>query len=258
MQVKVMADGELKTSRPRSNHTDHYMLYDGIHKDKAMVTEEEWKLANKGFKSDKTKANLKLSNVLAGLLVCQKCGKVMHYQGNKARPGTAPRFCHPAVQLCKVKSANADDVLSAVAHSLRLYIEDFERKIDGMPEVNEDAVALQIDALNKELRKIQRKLDKLFDDYEDGIYTANEFVERKAKHNERIESIKEQIAALEDTIPEREEYEVIVMKLSEALEALEDPDVEAEDKNRFLKEIVDRIEFSRENGEEFILDVYLK
>ena len=258
MQVKVMADGELKTSRPRSNHTDHYMLYDGIHKDKAMVTEEEWKLANKGFKPDRTKANLKLTNVLAGLLTCQKCGKIMHYQAMHKRPTTSPRFVHPPAQLCKVKSAIADDVINAVAHSLRLYIEDFERKIDGMPEVNEDAVALQIDALNKELRKIQRKLDKLFDDYEDGIYTANEFVERKAKHNERIESIKEQIAALEDTIPEREEYEVIVMKLSEALEALEDPDVEAEDKNRFLKEIVDRIEFSRENGEEFILDVYLK
>lgn len=258
MQVKVMADGELKTSRPRSNHTEHYMLYDGIHKDKAMVTEEEWKMANKDFKPDRTKANLKLTNVLAGLLICPKCGKVMHYQANKARPGTAPRFCHPAVQLCKVKSANADDVLSAVAHSLRLYIEDFELKMEGLPTVSEDAVSVQIDALNKELRKIQRKLDKLFDDYEDEIYTANEFVERKAKHNERIESIKEQIATLENTIPEKEEYEDKVRRLYDALDALEDETVDAETKNRFLKEIVDRIEFSRENGEEFILDVYLK
>lgn len=259
MQVKVMADGELKTSRPRSNHTDHYMLYDGIHKDKAMVTEEEFMLANKDFKPDRTKANLKLTNVLAGLLVCQKCGKVMHYQGNNKKPGTASRFCHPAVQLCKVKSANANDVLNAVAHSLRLYIKDFELKIDGMPAVNEDAVALQIESLNKELRKTKRILDKLFDDYEAGdIYTANEFVERKARHNERIASIQEQIAALEDTIPEKEEYEEKVLKLTDALSALEDPDLEAEDKNRFLKEIVDRIEFSRENGEEFILDVYLK
>ena len=259
MQVKVMADGKLKMSRPRSNHTDHYMLYDGIHKDKAMVTEEEFKMANKDWKPDRTKANLKLSNVLAGLLICPKCGKVMHYQANKARPGTAPRFCHPAVQLCKVKSANADDVLSAVAHSLRLYIEDFELKIDGMPAVSENTVAMQIEALNKELRKVKRILNKLFDDYEAGdIYTPNEFVERKAKHNERIASIQEQIAALEDTIPEKEEYEEKVLKLTDALEALEDPNLEAAEKNRFLKEIVEKIEFSRENGEEFILDVYLK
>lgn len=258
MQVKVMADGELKTTRPRSNHTDHYMLYDGIHKNDAMVTEEEWKLANKDFKPDRTKANLKLTNILAGLLRCQKCGKMMHYQGNNKRQGTAPRYCHPVGQLCKVKSVLASDVLNAVAHSLKMYIEDFELKIDGMPSVNEDAVAIQIDALKKEMRKIQRKLDKLFDDYEEEIYTANEFVERKAKHNERMEAIKEQIAALEETVPEKEEYEEKVLRLTDALEALEDDTLEAEIKNRYLKEIVDKIEFSRENNDEFILDVYLK
>lgn len=259
MQVRVMADGELKTARPRSNQTDHYMLYDGIHKDKAMVTEEEWKLANKDFRSDRTKGNQKLTNVLAGLLVCQKCGKMMAYNSYKAKKGAvSPRFLHPAGQICKVKSVMAQDVLDAVAHSLRLYIEDFELKINGMPAVSEDAVAIQIEALNKELRKTKRILDKLFDDYENEIYSPNEFVERKAKHNERIESIKEQIAALEDTIPEKEEYEDKILKLTDALAALEDDTLEAEDKNRYLKEIVDRIEFSRENGEEFILDVYLK
>lgn len=257
MQVKVMADGELQTTRPRSNHTEHYMLFDGIHKDKAMVTVEEWKLANKSFKADKTKGNLKLTNVLAGVLTCKNCGKVMHYQGYNKKP-VSPRYCHPVGKLCKVKSVIAKDVLDAVAHSLRLYIKDFELKVQGMPTVSEDAVALQIEALNKELRKTKRILDKLFDDYENEIYSANEFVERKAKHNERIESIKEQIAALEDTIPEKEEYEDKIRKLSDALACLEDPDAEAEDKNRFLKEIVDRIEFSRENNEEFILDVFLK
>ena len=259
MQVKVMAGGELKTSRPRSNHTDHYMLYEGIHKDKAMVTEEEWYLANKNFKADRTKANLKLSNVLAGLLVCKNCGKVFAYRGYDTRPTTSPRFLHPAVQLCKVKSALAEDVLKAVAHSLRLYIEDFQLKLDGMPSINEDAVELQIEALKKEMRKTKRILEKLHDDYEAGdIYTPNEFVERKAVHNERIASIQEQITKLESTIPEQEEYADKIIRLTDALNALEDVSVEAEVKNAFLKDIIDKIEFSRENGEEFILDVYIK
>lgn len=258
MQVKVMADGELKESRPRSNHTDHYMEYVGIHKKHAMVSADDWDLANKSFRSDRTKGNLKLTNILAGLLVCKNCGKVMVYQAYKNRETTAPRFLHKQSSVCKVKSAIAEDVLKAVAHALRLYIEDFELKIDGMPAVSEDAVALQIEALNKELRKVKRILDKLFDGYENEIYSANEFVERKAKHNERIASIQEQIAALEDTIPEKEEYEDKVLKLTDALEALEDDSMEVDMKNEYLKAIVDRIEFSRENGEEFILDVYLK
>ena len=258
MQVKVMADGELKTTRPRSNHTDHYMLYDGIHKDKAMVTEEEFREANKDFRSDRTKANLKLTNAMAGLLMCPKCGKMMHYQGMKNRPGTAPRFCHPAVQLCKVKSALAEDVIKAVAHSLEMYIEDFELKLEGMPSVNEDAVEMQIEVLKKELRKVKRKLDKVFDDYEDEVYTANEFVERKAIHNERIAAIQEQISKLESTIPEQEEYADKIVRLTDALNALESDALDAEVKNAFLKDIVDHIEFSREKNDEFILDVFLK
>ena len=258
MQVKVMVDGKLKTSRPRSNHTEHYMLYDGIHKDSAMVTEEEWHLANKDFKSDRTKAALKLTNVLAGLLTCQKCGRMMHYQAYKTKKTVSPRFCHPPGLHCKVKSALAEDVLNAVAHSLRMYIEDFELKLEGMPSVNEDAVTLQIEALQKEMRKIKRKLDKLFDDYEDEVYTANEFVERKAKHNERLAAIQDQIAALETAIPEKEEYQDKIIRLTDALTKLEDDSQDAETKNGYLKDIVDRIEFSRENNEEFILDVYLK
>lgn len=31
MMIKTMVDGSLVSSRPRSNHTDHYMLYDGKH-----------------------------------------------------------------------------------------------------------------------------------------------------------------------------------------------------------------------------------
>jgi hypothetical protein len=48
------------------------------------------------------------------------------------------------------------------------------------------------------------------------------------------------------------------MYLSDALDALQDDTVEVEIKNNYLKQIIDKIEFSRENGEEFIIDVSLK
>lgn len=258
MQVKMMHNGKLVTSRPRSNHTEHYLLYDGLHKPSAMVTPEEWTLANQNFKSDKTKANLKLTNVLAGLLVCKRCGHAMQYQGYPSRSNTSPRFLHAPVQLCKVKSALADDVLKAVAHSLRLYIQDFELKLEGLPSINEAAASLQLEALNKELALVQHKLDKLFDDYEDGIYSANEFVARKAKHTQRLQSIQSQIAALQTTLPAAEEYQDKIVRLTDALNALEDDTINAKAKNTFLKLILDKIEFSRESNDEFILDVYIQ
>ena len=77
-------------------------------------------------------------------------------------------------------------------------------------------------------------------------------------NNEKIESIKKQMDNLEDSIPEKEEYEEKILMLSDALNALLDDTLDAEVKNEYLKQIVNTIEFSRENNEEFILDVFLK
>ena len=46
--------------------------------------------------------------------------------------------------------------------------------------------------------------------------------------------------------------------LSEALDSLLDDTLDADIKNEYLKRIIDKIEFSREKDDEFILDVYLK
>ena len=258
MQVKTMVNGELVTSRPRSNHTERYMEYDGKHKDFALVDEATFKAASSRFYSDRTKANLKLNNPLAGLLVCKNCGHVMVHQLFKNKPTVAPRFLHRQSTKCKVKSVFASDVINAVAHSLKLYIEDFEMKIDNLPDVNENTILMQIEGLQKKMAQVKRKLAKAFDDYEDGIYSANEFVERKAKHNVTIEALQKQIFELENSIPEKEEFEEKIILLSNALDALLDEDLDAEVKNEYLKSIIDKIEFSRENNEEFILDVFLK
>ena len=152
----------------------------------------------------------------------------------------------------------ASDVMDAVVHALKLYIEDFEIKVNNVPDVDEQSMTGQISALYDEERKTQAKLSKLFDAWENGNITDNEFVERKAVNNARIESIKEQIRELENSMPEKQEYSEKIVLLSEALDALLDSSVAADAKNRYLKEIIDRIEYSRENGDEFILDVFLK
>ena len=111
--------------------------------------------------------------------------------------------------------------------------------------------------MENEKKKVKRILAKIFDDYEDEVYTANEFVERKAKHNARLESIEKEIIELENTIPNREEYEEKVVFLHEAIEMLRDDTIPAKFKNEYLKQFISKIEFSRENDDEFMLDIYL-
>jgi DNA invertase Pin-like site-specific DNA recombinase len=257
MRVKTMSNGELVTSRPRSNHTDRYMEYDGKHKKFALVDEATFKAASSRFYSDRTKANYKLQNSLAGILMCKNCQKMMQYQANKNNTAQ-PRFCHRQSVACKVKSALASDIMNALVHSLKLYIEDFQLKADNLPDVDENTVLAQLQAVEKKILAVKKKLAKAFDDYEEGIYTANEFIERKAKHNATLESLERQMIELENSIPEKEEYEEKIIMFTEALDSLLDEDLDAEVKNEYLKRIIKRIEFSRENDEEFILDVFPK
>ena len=256
MKVKTMVNGELVTSRPRSNHTQQYMLYDGKHK--AIIEADTFHAAEKRFHSDKTKGNLKLQNPFAGLLYCQKCGRTMAYRGYKNRENTEPRLIHPPSDLCKVKSAMEKDVTNAVVHSLGLYIEDFKLKVDNLPQTDENTILGQIEGIEKEIRKTEKKLSKLFDAWESDTITDNEFVKRKAVNTEKIETLKREIENLESSIPEKEDYEEKIMAFSDALEALKDKTLEADIKNEYLKRIIEKIDFSRENDSEFILDIYIK
>lgn len=256
MKVKTMVDGKLVTSRPRSNHTSQYMLYDGKHK--AVIDDDTFHAAEKRFHSDKTKGNLKLQNPFAGLLFCQNCGKTMAYRGYKNRENTEPRLIHPPSDLCKVKSAMEKDVTNAVIHSLGLYIEDFELKVDNLPQTDENTILGQINGIEKEIKKTEKKLSKLFDAWENDTITDNEFVQRKEVNTNKIEELKAEIEKLENTIPEKEDYEEKIMSFSDALAALKDNTLEADVKNEYLKRIIERIEYSRENNNEFILDIYIK
>ncbi len=253
MTIKSMVDGKIVSSRPRSTHTQHYMEYEGKHP--AIVSEEIFKAAQKGFHSDKTKKGVELKNPLAGLLVCPKCNRALVYSAGKL---DRPRVLHKQSMLCKVKSATLSDVLGAFIHGLKMYLEDFELKIDNQPDVSENEIAEQISTLEKEKKKIEKTLDKIFDEYEAGVYTANEFVKRKAKHNDRLANIDREIIELQNTIPEKVEYEEKITYLHDAIEMLEDNEIPAKLKNEFLKLFIQKIEFSRENNDEFILDIYLK
>ena len=259
MQVKTMVGGELVASRPRNNHGDSYMEFDGKHKEHALVDEETFRAASSRFVADKTKSNLELKNPLAGLFKCGKCGKPMVHKCAIPEKNVRARYIHYQKSgRCKVKSVVAEDVLKAFVHALKLYIEDFEMKIDNLPTIDGDEIKGQIEVLQAEMRKTEKKLSKLFDSWENDTISDNEFVQRKAVHNARIEAIKQQMRELEESMPEREEYEEMVVYLSDALEALLDDSIDATTKNIYLKQVVDRVEFSRENNQEFILDVFLK
>lgn len=250
VRVKSMVNNELKTHIERK--TEKYVEFEGKHE--PLIDEETFYKVQSRFNLPKVKRNHELQNVLAGIMVCEKCGKAMRFQKSKH---AKPRFVHPTSQRCKVKSAMVDDVMNAVVESLKLHIEDFEARVDNKPLVDESSVRTQISALEAEHKKLSQKKMKLFDEWDEVGITPNEFAERKAYLNDKIEVVKKQLKELESAIPEQEEYQDKLVRLHEALDMLKDDTIDNEAKNEFLKSIIRTIKFSRENDYEFILDVFL-
>jgi DNA invertase Pin-like site-specific DNA recombinase len=252
VRIKTMEGDKVKTKI--SSHTDQYMIYDGKHE--ALVDMETYEAVLKRFPNPKVRSNFKLINPLAGMVRCQKCGIMFRY---KKFPKSKDRITHDNKYVdCKVKSALIQDVMEALKHALKLHIEDFEIKLNATDDIDEDKIHNDITTIQSEIRKMENRKSKLFDGWEAGTITDNEFVERKTVIAERIENMKLQIIELEESIPQQIDYKDKIATLHQTIDMINDRDFPIEDLNEYLRKVIDRIEFSRENINEFILDIFLK
>ncbi len=252
VRIKTMEGDKVKTKI--SSYTDQYMIYDGKHK--PLVDLETYEAVLKRFPNPRVKTKNKLVNPLAGMVRCPKCGVMFRY---KKFPSGKHRLTHDnKYSDCKVKSVLIYDVMEALKYALKLHIEDFTIKINSDEVVDEDRINQEIATIQSEIRKIETRKSKLFDGWEAGTITDNEFVERKSVLSDRIENMKIQIMELESSIPEQIDYKDKITTLHQTIDIINDNDLTIGDLNTFLRKVIERIEFSRENINEFILDVYLK
>lgn len=258
---KEKVEGQVKRVRRRS-HLSSYLLYEGKHP--ALVSDELFFKAQELFVGAvPTNANTKIINPLAGILVCKDCGKVMRMQENTGKTiNTRARFVHPESQKCRKKSAPCDEVMAAVVSGLKAHITDFTFKQDDsqLKEEKRKKAEIRAQAL-KEIASLEKKRSSLFEFLEDGTYTRAEFTERREVIAGRIEKLQQTINEM-DAEPEVD-YTDKIVKFSEVLDSIQDPDQDARKKNQLLRDIIDRIEYDcedlgRQKGGNINLDIFLR
>lgn len=209
------------------------------------------------------KANSEIVSPFARLLYCKHCGRAISYTSYAARPHTRPRMVHRESVHCKVKSAFYDDVLDAVIRALQGSISDFEFRMTNEESKRQAEQQAQfVQSLEKELAAQEAKRTALFEYLESGIYTKEEFLERKGVITARIERLKDNIQSERDK-PYAVDYGEMIHKFSEVINALKDPEIPAKQKNDLLKEIISRIDYDCEDlghgkGGKVVLDIHFK
>ena len=245
MTTPVVEDSEVIKKRPRQSD---YQIFDGKHD--PIISEELFQAAQeKRGKNPRNKISTKIRNPFSSLLYCQ-CGRAMKMKSYKANGKEyLSLVCFDQVH-CNTGSCTYHEVINAVADILRQNIADFEL---NAKKDNGDSVKLHeelIKALEKKLKDINaRELSQWeAQSNPDPSMRMPQAIFRQLNEKLQKEKAEVQEALLEayETIPPTVDYVKKVQTFQDALNALLDPEKSAQDKNRLLKDCIERITYNRE------------
>lgn len=148
---------------------------------------------------------------------------------------------------CKTGSVVFEEIFVDVCASIRDCIEDFEVRIENNKD---DSFKLHKDLvmrLEKKLKELEEKEIRQWEaQYDPDIAMPQEIFK---KLNQKLlaekEEVQKALAKAKGSIPKQIDYKEELLKFKDALNALEDPEVDAKIKNQFLKNIIERIEYER-------------
>ena len=247
--ITVVDDGEIKKTRPKSE-IGEFLVYEGRHE--AIISEELFNATQEKLgKNPRVRQNMGIRNPFAGLVYCQ-CGTAMTLRTYKAHDGKPRLLCNNQTH-CKTGSCTYDEMLEMVKGVLTQCIEDFEHRIKSN---SGDSMKLH----EKLLKSLEKKMQDL-EAREIAQWEAQSHPDesqRMPPHifkmlNEKLlkekEEVKEAMCNARKSMPDPIDYQEKVVRFRKALEALEDPERDAEDKNRLLKDCIDRIVYNRAKPE---------
>ena len=255
-QTVVFENGKKVKKRLKQKPED-MMIAEGKHQ--AIVDHEIFELAQeriagRGYLAPKTRRPL--SNPLAGILRCPKCGYMMVYHMDRGEPFfSCNRYCSKAVK--------QRDLFSTVKNTLQtVHLPELEAKLENGAG---DSAMIQkqiVERLEKQMADFKVQEAKQYDLLETGIYTNELFLERNAALREKIVACSNQIAEAKKNMPQDIDYEGKVITLKEAIEAIDDDTVPVDKKNRLLKAVIKEIKYTSEKGQplginNFELDITL-
>lgn len=187
-----------------------------------------------------------LLNQYAGVLVCAKCGKVMVRHPYRCAETRIECRSKP---MC-FKSARMDDVTAALIAALEQ--SELPRLKVQLNNGDGESAKIQQRLLTKledQMKKYHQQEEKQYDLLETGVYTQVKFEERNAALRQKMEDCAAQIQKTKMNIPKAIDLSKKVIALEDAIAALKDDNLPAEQKNKILKSILDRIEFSSSDGD---------
>lgn len=251
-QKKSVIDGQRVVQRTRNISAT---TYDGLHP--AIIDTETYNIVqnrrvkNRNNTCPKSKS---VQNPLAGLVICAKCGKNMQRRPYTNGYRDSLICVNP---YCSNVGCDLWRVENSVIESLSNWIT--KQKIEPFPifdNITADVSEYQntLKGYTTKLENLKKQLNKVYEAYELGIYNASVFLERTQKIKIEENSTLALIGELQTKIDKIKTYEKqhreFIPKSKQVINVYHDLETPS-DKNRMLKQILAKIEYSKEHTERF-------
>ena len=245
--------------RPKSE----WLIVDGKHE--AIIEDELYRTAQTILKSRyHAPYHSKLSNQLAGLMICSKC----HSKLQQRYPKAKPRQLVCTNNRCNTRSSYTHLIEEKLLQSLAIWLNDYKLSF-SLESFQEEKQAIQlkkqtIKNIETELNELTKQQTRLFELLERGIYDENTFKERSLIVNNRLEELTNTKLTLLDELSKYEHLKQSKELLVPVFEKILDLYKETEDielKNRLLKTVIQKVEYHKEPHQkldDFTLTIYPK
>jgi ssDNA-binding Zn-finger/Zn-ribbon topoisomerase 1 len=191
-----------------------------------------------------------ITNPLAGIVKCDKCGASMVYRPYKNQ--RAHIICYnPA---CDNKSASFIFVEQAILDGLQKWLVDYKaewEKHASTPKKKNNLISIKeksIQNLRRELQELEQQKSRLHDFLERGIYDENTYLDRSVNIAERIKAanaaITEAELELKKELRHEHAHQEIIPKLEKVLSLY--PKGDAKEKNDLLKSVLSSVAYRKE------------
>lgn len=232
---------------------DEWIIVKGKHE--PIISEELWNKCNeireKRFISPTP--NKKLTNPLAGLVICGLCGHTLVAKSStvKQQDGSNAYVKYMKCTHCLNRATKLHIVENIILEELNNWLNEYEIEISNID--TDDNIIIDdykkiIDNLNKELSELDKQKNNLHDFLERGIYDVDTFLDRQKNISDRVELIQKNINDTKMLIDNEMKKEQAKSDLIPVLKNVLEQYYNIDDivlKNNLLKSVLDKVVYTK-------------
>lgn len=260
--VTVIEDGE-RVVKHLNREREDVVIVEGKHP--AIIDHETFEkaqdLRHGRWRGTKESLNRELQNPLATILVCKECGHTLRCDPPSRKSGGYRYMCRYGTHCKSVpKEVLLDAFITALEQEELPNLQSRARMgEDGAIEIQKKIIA----NLQKQLAEYRVQEETQYELLETKKYTQEVFDRRNEILREKMKQCEEQLRLTEESIPKAQNLEQNVITLQKAITTLRDDKISAKEKNRLIKTVVEKVEYStaplqKRGNTEFTLDITMK